>query len=70
MAINPIRAIIFDMGGTLEDLTYDDAVQQKATRGLRELLAERGLDPGLDLPDLQDAILLGMKAYQEWREGS
>jgi len=44
------------MGGTLEGLAYDDAVQQEATRGLRELLAERGLDPGLDLPDLQDAI--------------
>jgi phosphoglycolate phosphatase-like HAD superfamily hydrolase len=25
MAINPIRAVVFDMGGTLEDLTYDDA---------------------------------------------
>jgi len=70
MAVNPIRAVLFDMGGTLEDLYYDDAIRQEATRGLRELLTARGLDPGLDLPDLQAAVLAGMKAYQAWREGS
>jgi putative hydrolase of the HAD superfamily len=70
MAMNPIRAVVFDMGGTLEDLTYDDAIRQEATRGLRELLIERGLDPGLDLPDLQAAVLSGMRAYQAWREKS
>jgi len=68
MAVNPMRAVIFDMGGTLEELYYDEGIQQKATRGLRDLLAGRGLDPGLDLDDLQAAVLSGMKAYQAWRE--
>jgi len=70
MTTNHIRAIVFDMGGTLEDLYYDDAIRQEATRGLQELLTAWDLDPGLDLPDLQATVLSGMKAYQEWREES
>jgi len=69
MTIN-IQAVAFDMGGTLENIYYDDIVQVQATRGLLELLAARGLDPGLPLSDLQAAVLTGMKAYQEWREES
>jgi putative hydrolase of the HAD superfamily len=70
MAISPIRAVVFDMGGTLEDLYYNEAIQQEATRGLHGLMAERGLDPGPDLVGLQAAVLSGMKAYQAWREKS
>ena len=68
MAIDPIRAVVFDMGGTLEELYYDDAVRLEATRGLQELLRGRGLDPGLSLPDLMAAVLEGMGTYQAWRE--
>ena len=70
MAVNPIRAVVFDMGGTLENLYYDDAIHLEATRGLQELLSRRSLDSGLDLTDLQAAVLSGMKAYQVWREQS
>lgn len=70
MAINPIRAILFDMGGTLEALTYDDAIRREATRGLQEFLRGLGLDPGLNLPDLQATVLSGIEAYQAWREKS
>jgi putative hydrolase of the HAD superfamily len=67
MAINPIRAVVFDMGGTLEDLTYDEALRQEATRGLREYLCGLALDPGLSLPDLRVALFSGLEAYQAWR---
>jgi len=70
MIVTPIRAVAFDMGGTLEDIYYDDASRLEATRGLRALLIDRGLDPGLPLPDLQATVLSGMKSYQEWREKS
>jgi putative hydrolase of the HAD superfamily len=70
MAIHPIRAVLFDMGGTLEDLYYDDTVRREATRGLRELLLELQLDPGLSLPDLGTRVLAGIGAYQAWRETS
>ena len=68
MAINPIQAVVFDMGGTLEDLAYDDAIRQEATRGLQELLRGLKLDPGLSLPELQATVLSGIEAYQAWRE--
>ena len=70
MAINPIRAVVFDMGGTLEVLTYDETIRQEATRDLREYLCGLQLDPGLSLPDLQATVLSGIKAYQAWREKS
>ncbi|UCC85608.1 MAG: HAD family hydrolase [Anaerolineales bacterium] len=70
MAINPIRAVVFDMGGTLEDLYYDETIRGEATRGLCELLHALELDPGLSLPDLQAAVFSGMGAYQAWREQS
>jgi putative hydrolase of the HAD superfamily len=70
MTATPIRAVVFDMGGTLEDLYYDDASRMEATRGLHKLLIERDLDPCLPLPDLRATVLTGMKAYQEWREES
>ena len=70
MAINPIQAVLFDMGGTLENLYNDEAIRQEATRGLRELLRERGVDPGLSLPDLQSAVSSGLEAYQSWRAQS
>jgi len=64
----PIRAVLFDMGGTLEDLYYNDATRVEAARGLQEFLAARGLDPRLLLPDLQATVLSGMEAYKDWRE--
>jgi putative hydrolase of the HAD superfamily len=69
-AIKPIRAVVFDMGGTLEELYFDDASRMEATAGLRELLATLGLDPGMGLADLGTTVLAGMKAYQAWREAT
>ncbi len=69
MASNPIQAVLFDMGGTLEELHNDEDICQEATRGLRELLRERGVDPGLSLPDLQATVSSGLEAYQAWRKG-
>jgi len=68
MAINPIRAVVFDMGGTLEELYYDDAVRLEATRGLQELLRRRELDPGLCVRSLKATVLEGIGAYQARRE--
>jgi putative hydrolase of the HAD superfamily len=65
-----IQAVLFDMGGTLEELYNDEAIRREATRGLRELLRERGIDPGFSLPDLQSAVSSGLLAYQTWRKQS
>jgi len=70
MAVNSIRAVVFDMGGTLEDIYYDEATRAEATLGLHHLLAARGLDSHLPLDDLQAKVLSGLKAYTTWREQS
>lgn len=35
MASNRIRTVLFDLGGTLEELYNDEAIRQEATRGPR-----------------------------------
>ena len=65
-----IRAVIFDLGGTLEDIYYDDAVRLEAARGVRALMIERGLDPGLTATELHEAIRSGLGAYQHLREST
>ncbi len=62
-----IRAVMFDMGGTLEEIYYDDAMRLEATRGLQEILKLHGIDPGLSVPDLYAIVKAGMKQYQKWR---
>ena len=70
MPSTSIQAVLFDMGGTLEELYNDEAIRRAAICGLRELLCQRELDPGLSLPDLQSAVSSGMRAYQAWRAQS
>jgi putative hydrolase of the HAD superfamily len=70
MKPTPIRAVAFDMGGTLEEIYYDDDIRLEATLGLQGLLKARGLDPGLPAAELQAAVINGMAAYQSWREDS
>jgi putative hydrolase of the HAD superfamily len=65
-----IRAVVFDMGGTLEDLYYDDDIRLRATPGIQAILACHGLDARLDVARLYDTINTGLKAYQDWREAS
>ena len=68
MTSTTIRAVAFDLGGTLEHVYYDDALRLEAAAGLRELLAGHGLDPGLAVPELLAAVTNGMAAYRAWRE--
>ena len=70
MTTNPIQAVLFDMGGTLEDTQSDDAIREEAIRGLRALLRQRSLDPGLSLQDLQSTVASGFGAYHSWRDQS
>lgn len=68
MKRSSIRAVIFDMGGTLEDIYYDDPLRLEATRGLKKILGERGLDKGYELGLLYRVVDAGMKKYGVWRE--
>ena len=63
-----IRAVIFDLGGTLEDVYYDDVLRLRATPGIREILGRNNLNLGLSDADLYAVIKTGMKKYGTWRE--
>ena len=65
-----IRAVLFDLGGTLEEVYFDDALRLQATQGFRDLLAQHDLDPGLPLADLYATLKAGMERCQAWREAS
>jgi putative hydrolase of the HAD superfamily len=65
-----IRAVVFDMGGTLEEIYFDDDLRLRATRGLQAILACQGMDPRMDVPRLYATVTSGLKAYQDWREAS
>ncbi len=67
---NEIRAVLFDMGGTLEDIYYDDVLRRANTAGLMDILRRHDIDPGLDVADLCKVVVAGMRRYQDWREQS
>lgn len=62
-----IRAVIFDMGGTLEEVYYDDALRLGATPGLRAILTSAHLDLALPDAELCRVVVAGMKKYAKWR---
>ena len=63
-----IQAVVFDLGGTLEDVFYDDQLRLSAARGLLDLMKSKGLDPGLSPLELRDTIVAGIKRLYKIRE--
>ncbi len=70
MTDHAISAVLFDMGGTIEDVYFDDAMRRDASRGMQELMTARGLETGLSLLDLNAAIMAGLQRYRIYREQS
>ncbi len=70
MTRTPIRAVLFDMGGTLEDIYFDESLRRAATPGLAAILAAHGLGQPLDASALCALVEVGMKAYQDWRDST
>ncbi len=62
-----IRAVFFDMGGTIETFTHTRGLRLNATPGLKDLLSTAGIELNLTDEQLLDVILEGMRRYHEWR---
>lgn len=60
-----IDTIFFDMGGTLETLTYDEDLRRKASGHLRQFLIGAGLDPDCTDELFYAAVSKGLKGYRE-----
>ena len=63
-----IRAILFDMGGTLEHFYYDPDMRLAATADLVQLLAEKGSNVSLTIPELYARIEKGIAQYRTHQE--
>ena len=63
-----ITTVLFDMGGTLEDIFVDEASEREAVEKLAEILKGCGLDPQVDLEELKRRVDAGWKRYGAYRD--
>ncbi len=61
-----IRAVFFDMGGTLQTYGYDRQLRLEATPGLRKLLQEAGIELPLTDEQLEATVSSGLDSYKRW----
>lgn len=65
-----LRAVFFDMGGTLETYRSTPELRAKNTPILRQCLEKAGISLGLSDEELCRLINRGMTAYQQWNRQS
>lgn len=63
-----ITSVLFDMGGTLEDIFVDAQSEAQAIEKLHQMLVSFDLDPGVDLEELKKRVDEGWKSYGEYRD--
>ena len=63
-----ITTVLFDMGGTLEDIFVDSQSQKEAIEKLHGMLLQYGLDPKADLDELKRRVDEGWKRYGAYRD--
>lgn len=65
-----ITSVMFDMGGTLEDIFVDERSELNAIEELDRMLRAGGLDPKVDLTELKRRVDEGWKRYGVFRDAS
>lgn len=63
-----ITSVLFDMGGTLEDIFVDAASEAEAIAKLHEMLLSYGLDPQVDDAALKASVDAGWVRYGKFRD--
>ena len=63
-----ITSVLFDMGGTLEDIYVDARSEWEAIDRLREMLISYGLDPQTDREELKSRVDAGWVRYGKYRD--
>ncbi len=63
-----IDTVLFDMGGTLEDIYADDASRIETSRLLLEITKKHGYDIDMDIPAVNQMINEGWDAYGVQRD--
>ncbi|MDO4491992.1 MAG: HAD family hydrolase [Lachnospiraceae bacterium] len=63
-----ITTVIFDMGGTLEDIWYTDETTRDAWEKAIAILNSHGLDPKCSLEEFGEKLMEGIKNYKKLSE--
>ena len=63
-----IDTVLFDMGGTLEDIHVDDESRHASIQGVLDILRAHGIDPGKDFETAASAINAGWERYGAYRD--
>ena len=64
-----LNMALFDMGGTLEDIWYNDDTVADVMEKLQDMLRVHGMEPGCDSKTFADTVFAGVKEYKRWSEG-
>lgn len=64
-----IHTIMFDMGGTLEDIWYNEETVVQAARRVREMLAAASCDVSTDEAAFRETLMRGIASYKAFSEG-
>jgi len=62
-----LRAVIFDMGGTIETYGYTPEMRLRATAGIQQMLNGAGVNLGLSDEALLEVITSGLRRYHKFR---
>ncbi len=65
-----ITSVLFDMGGTLEDICVDEGSEREAIEELHEMLLGWGLDPKAGYDELKARVDAGWDRYGAYRDKS
>ena len=59
-----IEVILFDMGGTLEHVFFDEETRLRAAAGLAAILSDAGIPLSLTIHRLRDRLHEGLQRYK------
>ena len=63
-----VKTVLFDMGGTLEDIYVDAASERAAMLKLDAMLRSWGMHTQVDLPELKQRVDAGWARYGVYRD--
>ena len=64
-----LNTVLFDMGGTLEDIWYNEETTADVMEKLQAVLRVHGLEPDCGPEEFRARVLSGVKDYKRWSEG-
>lgn len=65
-----IRAVLFDVGGTLHEVCHDQETADSFSQRLLDILAEHGAALPIDAASLTPLLHENAEAYKHWSEGT